>query len=107
MITDPFRFSPGSAERGRSAVEHHPARAPVVRAVRSIVVFAKERLDESYAGDESADFFQRAADPAGIAGELHGRGVGEEFALPRDRGLDQPAEEHADVPHDEQRESEH
>ena len=52
----------------------------------------------------AADFPERAGDAAGIAGELHGGGVGEEFALARHGGLDEPAEEIADVADDHQRE---
>ena len=44
----------------------------------------------------AADFLERAGKAAGIARKLHGRGVGEKFALPADGGLDQPAEENAD-----------
>ncbi len=44
----------------------------------------------------AADFFQRSGDAGGIARELDGRGVGEEFALARDGGLDHAAEK---IPH--------
>ena len=43
----------------------------------------------------AADFLQRAGEPAGIARELHGRGVGQKFALTADGGLNQSAEENA------------
>ena len=43
-----------------------------------------------------ADFLERAGKPAGIARELHGRGIGEKFALAADGGLDQAAKENAD-----------
>ena len=46
---------------------------------------------------ERADLLQRARQALRVARELHGGGVGEQLALPRDRGLDQPAEEQADV----------
>ena len=55
---------------------------------------------------EAADFFQRAGDAAGIARELHGRGVGQKFALAADGGLDEPAEKNADVADDQQRKAE-
>ena len=52
---------------------------------------------EAFGGAEAADLAQRAADAVGVARELDRAGVGEEFALARDGGLDQPSEEHADV----------
>ncbi len=55
---------------------------------------------------EAADFFQRAGDAAGIPRELHGRGVGEKFALAADGGLNEASEKNADVADDQQREAE-
>src|SRR5471030_611513 len=52
---------------------------------------------------EAADFFQRAGDAVRISRELHGRGVGEKFALAADGGLNQASEKNADVADDEQR----
>ena len=43
-----------------------------------------------------ADSLERAGDSVRIARELHGRGVGQELALPRDGRLDEVAEEQAD-----------
>ena len=45
----------------------------------------------------AADFFEGAADAGGIAGELHGGGVGQKLALAGDGGLNQTAEKIADV----------
>ena len=42
-----------------------------------------------------ADFLERAGQAAGVAGELHGRGVGEKFALATHGGLNQAAKENA------------
>ena len=42
------------------------------------------------------DFLQRPADAGRVARELHGRGVGQEFAAARNRRLDDPGAQHAD-----------
>jgi len=60
---------------------------------------------ERGAEGESADFLERAAEAGGVAGELDGGGVGEEFALTGDCGLDEAAEEIADVADDEEAEA--
>jgi len=44
----------------------------------------------------TADFLERPGQSGGVARELDGRGVGQELALPADRGLDQAAKENAD-----------
>ena len=44
-----------------------------------------------------ADFDQRAAEPGRVAGELHGGGVGQQFPLPGNGGLDQATEEQAHI----------
>ena len=51
------------------------------------------------------DTGQGSSDPAGIAGELHGRRIGKKLPLPADGRLDQAAEEGADVADDHQREA--
>src|SRR5258708_32739881 len=61
--------------------------------------------DDIAAEGVAADFLEGTGDAAGVAGELHGRGVGEEFALARHGGLDEPAEEIADVADDHQRQT--
>src|ERR1700722_6349426 len=47
------------------------------------------------AGAAGADFLQRVGQPARVARELDGGGVGEELALAADRAFDQLAEEGA------------
>ena len=46
---------------------------------------------------QGADLLEGAGDPVRIARELHGRRVGQELALAAHRGLDQVAEEDADI----------
>ena len=46
---------------------------------------------------QAGDFFQRAGQPCGLAGELHGAGVGQPLARAADPGLDHAAEEQAHV----------
>ena len=53
-----------------------------------------------------ADLLQRAGEAEWVAGELHGRGVGEELALAADGGLDEPAKEDADPANGQQQQSE-
>ena len=48
----------------------------------------------------AGDLFERAADTGRVAGELDGGGVGEEFALAGDGGLDEAAKKIADVADD-------
>jgi hypothetical protein len=50
----------------------------------------------------AADFLQRPGKPRRIAGELNRGGIGQEFALPAERGLDEPAKEHTDRADDDQ-----
>ena len=51
-------------------------------------------------GRLSADLFEGAGDARRIAGELHGRGVGQKLPLARDGGLNQATEEIAHVADD-------
>lgn len=53
----------------------------------------------------AGDLFERAADTGRVAGELDRGGVGEEFALAGDGGLDEAAKKIADVADDEQTEA--
>ena len=53
-------------------------------------------------GGKAADFHQGTGDAVGVAGELYGRGVGEELPLPRDGGLDEIRKEGSHVPDEEQ-----
>src|SRR5690606_41763668 len=57
------------------------------------------------AGVKTADLEERNGDALGIAGELHRRGVGEKFALPGDRSLDQTGEKTTDVADQEESET--
>src|SRR5690606_5011445 len=50
----------------------------------------------------SADFLQSAGEALRVPGELYGRGIREKLALPGYGGLDNPAEEVADVADDHQ-----
>ena len=50
----------------------------------------------------AADFLQSFGDAVGVAGELDGGGVGEEFALAGNSGLDEAGEENADAADDEE-----
>ena len=45
----------------------------------------------------TTDFLERAGKSAGVAGELHGRGVGEKFALTADGGLNETSKKNADA----------
>src|SRR5436190_24150119 len=58
-----------------------------------------------YEGSRHTDPVERTGDSIGIAGELHGRGVGEKFALPRYRRLDDAGEEKAHPADDEKGEA--
>ncbi len=51
---------------------------------------------------DPGDFLQRPGNALRLARELHRRGVGQVFALARDAGLDEAAEEHADIADGEQ-----
>jgi len=53
------------------------------------------RLEFGASGD-AADLFQRSSEAQWIAGELHGRGVGEEFTLPAYCRLDETSKQYAD-----------
>ena len=55
---------------------------------------------------QAADLLERAGQARRVARELHRRGVGEKLALAADRGLDEPAEEHADPANHDQRQPE-
>jgi hypothetical protein len=50
----------------------------------------------------AADLLQRPGEPRRIAGELNRGGIGQEFPLSAERGLDEPAEEDADRADDDQ-----
>ena len=56
----------------------------------------RARADELRAEHGRADSLQCAGDALRIARELHGRGVGQILALPRDGRLDEIAEEQAE-----------
>lgn len=60
---------------------------------------------ETGAEGVAADFFQGAGDALGVARELDGGGVGEVFTLSRHGGLDDAAEEIADVADEEEGET--
>ncbi len=45
----------------------------------------------------AADFLKRAGKSGGIARELHGRGVGQKFALAADGGLNESPKKNADA----------
>src|SRR5690348_349783 len=53
----------------------------------------------------AANFLERAREAGRVARKLNARCVGQKFALPRDGGLDEPAEKIADVTDDEKRDS--
>src|SRR5262245_4719935 len=46
---------------------------------------------------QRADLLESAGNPVRISGELHGRGIGQKLTLPAHRGLDEVAEEDADI----------
>src|SRR5205807_5844249 len=52
--------------------------------------------DQPGAAVETADLLQRSHEPGRVSSELDARRVGEQLALPANRGFDQPGEEHAD-----------
>src|ERR1700758_587255 len=54
---------------------------------------------------ESADFLQRARQPSRIACELHGRSIGQDFALAANCRLNQSSEECACPPNDNERQT--
>ncbi len=54
----------------------------------------------------AADLLQRAGKPGVVARELYSRRVGQHFSLARNPGLDQTAEEQADVADDDECEAE-
>ena len=54
------------------------------------------RLVHSVLGRNTTDPAKGAGDPLGVPGVVHGSGVGEEFPLPADRGLDEAGHERAD-----------
>src|SRR5439155_26335413 len=56
----------------------------------------RPRSDQPGAAVETADLLQRSHEPGRVSGELNARRVGEQLALPANRGLDEPGEEHAD-----------
>ena len=85
---------PESAEEGAEALGEEE-----VRELRGVGV-GQARTERV-----AADLFQGAGDAGGVARELDGGGVGEEFALARHGGLDEAAEEIAHVADDEQRET--
>ncbi|HQF39720.1 MAG TPA: hypothetical protein PK322_11430 [Opitutaceae bacterium] len=61
--------------------------------------------DDARAEGVGTDLLERAADAGRVAGELHGGGVGQALALAGDGGLDEAAEEVADVADDQEREA--
>ena len=75
-------------------------------AEKHVADFRGMGVADSRAFVQPADLLQRPGDSARIASELHGRGVGQELALPADGRLDQIAEEHAEVAEDDQRQAE-
>ena len=93
-----------------------PYRQRRVRREQASEAFA--RSPEQHVGDffaldrlqircKAADFFQCACECERFTGELDGRGVGQYFALARNRSLDQPAQLHANAADDHQREGDH
>ena len=50
---------------------------------------------------------ERFLQPLRVAGELHPRGIGQSLALARHGGLQQPAEEHSNIPQHHDRKSQH
>src|SRR5690606_23805270 len=85
--------------RGEQAGEPGPEPArevEVAQLLRPWVLDARPRT-------QRADLLQRARNAVGIPGELYGRRIGQELALPRGRRLDQLAEQHADVAEDDER----
>ena len=58
--------------------------------------FGRPRTGEPRAEHGRTDSLERPGDPLRIPRELHRRGVGQILPLPRDRRLDEIAEEHAE-----------
>ncbi len=87
--------------RGPEAAEHGAETLREKEVADGGALVVRERGAHGVAGD----FFEGAADAGGVARELDGGGVGEEFALAGDGGLDEAAEKIADVADDEEAEA--
>ena len=83
--------------RGEETADERGTRRPEEQVRQGFRPRMIDARAESFGGVEAADLAQRAADAVGVARELDCAGVGEELALARNGGLDQPSEEHADV----------
>ena len=87
----------GSISRMRSTSGGWVAKArPMPSREQQVRDFLGVGIHEAGTGAERADLHQRVPEALRVARELDGGGVGQRFAVTRDRGLDQPPEEEAD-----------